>query len=253
MRELADSRTCRRVRSLGWTWGCTSPENDAVRQRGSRSGWRALHRSRRDQRAGRCGVRLGDGPKSARAKLFESIWNLPSAHTETEQAYDRLLQIIDHYLDIARSERRQLDTWERIDLNDALSWLERSQVPFASRAYPPRDYASRQPVARYPTSKDQRCSRFRLRFRITFADCVSALRARRLSIRTRPERRGSHSCGSSPTRRHISTSSRRRSGPTTRYHMGACGERQDAATFNLTSAKEPVAPCVDPRLRGDDG
>lgn len=126
---------------------------------------------------GGAGVRLGDGPKSARAKLFESIWNLPSAHTEPEQVYDRLLQIIDQYLDIAKSELRELDTWERIDLNDALSCLERSQVPFACvllrRGITPPDNQSLE----YPTSKDRAAavSGFDLDY---FRNCVSTLRAR---------------------------------------------------------------------------
>jgi transcriptional regulator with XRE-family HTH domain len=79
------------------------------------------------------GVRLnGDGPKSAMAKLFEAIWELPDFRDQPEAAYIALIDVLDRYLNIIDDEGRQPDAWERLDLNDALNALNRSNVFLAA-------------------------------------------------------------------------------------------------------------------------
>jgi transcriptional regulator with XRE-family HTH domain len=81
------------------------------------------------------GIRLGaDGAKSPFGKVFEAMWNLPDFRAEPARVYSALLDIFGQYLDIVQGEDREPDVWERIDLNDALNSLNRSDV-FSAASY----------------------------------------------------------------------------------------------------------------------
>lgn len=81
------------------------------------------------------GVRLGrEAPASGYGMLFEALWNVPSLRRQPEAAYDALLGIAELYLDIVEAEGRQPDVWERLDLNDLLHALKRSDV-FSAKVY----------------------------------------------------------------------------------------------------------------------
>ena len=84
---------------------------------------------------GGAGVRIGgNGPQSPMGRLFDRMWSLPDLRSEPEAAYLALLDLLAAYLDIVRSEGRQPDVWERLDLNDMLNALNRSDV-FGAFAY----------------------------------------------------------------------------------------------------------------------
>ena len=124
------------------------------------------------------GIRLNrDGPKSAMAKLFEAIWNLPDFRDQPEAAYAALLDVLDRYLDIIGEEGRQPDAWERLDLNDTLNALNRSSI-FLAAAYlrhgiTPPDNQS----ADYPISNDAIASTAAMDIDY-FRRCSQALRTR---------------------------------------------------------------------------
>jgi transcriptional regulator with XRE-family HTH domain len=67
-------------------------------------------------------------PLSGRARLFLSLWNLPSLQLEPAAAYGALLDIFEEYLNIIQAEGREPDTWERIDLNGAANYFQKSDV-----------------------------------------------------------------------------------------------------------------------------
>lgn len=69
------------------------------------------------------GVRLGPPPPSRYGDLFGSLWTLPDFRREPAAALGALIDIFASYLEIIRSERREPDVWERLDLRDALAAL----------------------------------------------------------------------------------------------------------------------------------
>jgi len=73
--------------------------------------------------AGGAGVRLGDGPKSRYADLFERLWALPDLRREPSKSLAAMIDVFALYLDIIDEERREPDVWERLDLNGALNGL----------------------------------------------------------------------------------------------------------------------------------
>jgi hypothetical protein len=123
------------------------------------------------------GVRLGQGPQSAYARLFQAFDNLPDRLTDPKGAYDGLLRVVGDYIDIVESERREPDSWERLDLNEALHHLDRSDVLTAHvliwRAITPPDNQSKD----YPIAPEliERSATFTIKH---FRDHIAALRAR---------------------------------------------------------------------------
>jgi transcriptional regulator with XRE-family HTH domain len=73
--------------------------------------------------AGGTGVRLGGQDKSRYADLFERLWAIPDMRRNPEKALHALIDVFDLYLSIIEEEGREPDTWERLDLNEALNAL----------------------------------------------------------------------------------------------------------------------------------
>lgn len=127
---------------------------------------------------GGSGIRLGkDGTKSPFGKLFDALWDLPDFRAEPARAYNALLDIFGQYLDIVQSEGREPDAWERLDLNDALNSLKRSDVfsaaSYLRHAITPPDNQSPD----YPISTEVAASTGSLDLAY-FRRCVSGLLAR---------------------------------------------------------------------------
>ena len=127
---------------------------------------------------GGAGIRLSnDGARTPFGKLFEAMWNLPDFRAEPVRSYNALLDVFAKYLDIVQGEGREPDAWERVDLNDALNALDRSNV-FSAAAYlrhaiTPPDHQSPD----YPISATEAASTATLNL-VYFRRCVSALRTR---------------------------------------------------------------------------
>lgn len=123
------------------------------------------------------GVRLGQGPLSPYARLHLNFGNLPNHLRDPKGAYDGLLSLVSDYMDIVESEDRQPDAWERLDFNEALDYLDRSDVVTAYvliwRGITPPDNQSKD----YPIDPErvERSARFDLKH---FKYRVAALRAK---------------------------------------------------------------------------
>ena len=103
--------------------------------------------------------------------------SLPDFRAEPARAYSALLDILAQYLDIIQGDGREPDVWERLDLNDALNSLKKSDV-FAAASYlrhaiTPPDNQSPD----YPISTDDSASTATLDL-VYFRRCVLALRTR---------------------------------------------------------------------------
>jgi transcriptional regulator with XRE-family HTH domain len=80
--------------------------------------------------AGGAGIRFGS-EKSPMGQLFSDIYSLPDSRFKPEAAYLPALDIFERYLDIVKSDSRELDIWERINLGYALGLLCRGEVNYA--------------------------------------------------------------------------------------------------------------------------
>jgi transcriptional regulator with XRE-family HTH domain len=134
--------------------------------------------SRAVSEQGGTGIRLGKGaPKSAFGEIFDALWSLPDFRAKPAEAYGGLLDIFDQYLDIVQNEGREPDAWERLDLNDALNSLNRSDIfsaaSYLRHAITPPDNQSPD----YPISAEASASTATLDLAY-FRHCVSALRTR---------------------------------------------------------------------------
>jgi transcriptional regulator with XRE-family HTH domain len=69
------------------------------------------------------GARLGLAEPSPYSDLWRALWSLPDFHREPATALIALTDIFASYLEIIRSERREPDVWERLNLRDALEAL----------------------------------------------------------------------------------------------------------------------------------
>lgn len=80
--------------------------------------------------SGGAGVRRADSAQlSPMADIFERLWNVsPKIKDDPAGAFEAMLEIVGRYLGIIASERREPDTWERIDLAEALAELERDHL-----------------------------------------------------------------------------------------------------------------------------
>jgi transcriptional regulator with XRE-family HTH domain len=137
---------------------------------------------------GGAGVRIGDGPKTSYGALFAAIYNVPDLRQQPGAAFQSMVDIIERYLDIVQKDGREPDTWERLDLNDALNALKRSDV-FSAAAYithaitPPDNQSPDYPIsaATAKTVADLDLDYFRL--------CLTALRSRGYAFRAHPATR----------------------------------------------------------------
>ncbi len=81
------------------------------------------------------GIRYGANERlSPMAEVFRAFSNLPNLHTHPAAAYNALLEILDDVLKIIRGQGREPDSWERLNLNDALKAFDRSDV-FGAQAH----------------------------------------------------------------------------------------------------------------------
>jgi transcriptional regulator with XRE-family HTH domain len=101
--------------------------------------------------AGGHGVRLGDGPPSRYGELFKALWSPPDFRRDPTGAVRALAEVFASYLEIIRSERREPDVWESLDLVEALHALSNSD-PFVAFAClrrgitPPDNQSSDYPI-----------------------------------------------------------------------------------------------------------
>jgi len=125
------------------------------------------------------GVRLAgtDNPQSKMAEVFQLLWDLPNFHTSPAAAFDMMLDIAERYLEVIADEQRQPDPWERIDLNDVMVALMRSQLHYAKayldHAIAPPDHQSPD----YPIRSEyiEASATFNAEY---FHRCIDALRTR---------------------------------------------------------------------------
>jgi transcriptional regulator with XRE-family HTH domain len=126
---------------------------------------------------GGAGVRLGDGPKSRYADLFERLWTLPDLRRKPRECLAALIDVFALYLDIIEEERREPDVWERLDLNGALNGLanDNPHVAFAClrRGITPPDNQS--PDYPIPAEDAAQAEALNLAY---FRRCLAQLRAR---------------------------------------------------------------------------
>ena len=128
---------------------------------------------------GGVGVRLNDGnsPKSSMSKLFETLWNVPNFRTYPAAAFADLVDVFEQYLNIISEQKREPDVWERLDLNDALNALCKSDVfgtfAYLRHAITPPDNQS----PHYPISKDEASSVAALDLAY-FRRCIQAIKSK---------------------------------------------------------------------------
>lgn len=80
------------------------------------------------------GVRLGGQTNSGYADLFERLWSIPDLRREPKEAQHALFEVFARYLDIIEEQKREPDTWERLDLHEALRGLAANK-PHLAFAY----------------------------------------------------------------------------------------------------------------------
>lgn len=112
--------------------------------------------------AGGTGIRLGDGPKTGYAKLFERFWALPDLRRQSAEALTALTDVFELYLDIIEGERREPDVWERLDLSEAISGLANKKphlaYAFLSRGItPPDNQSDDYPISKHYIAQTKEC------------------------------------------------------------------------------------------------